>query len=115
MKHKHECAPTPTAESQNKTLKGNASKDIDNSHSHLMEMTDGDSSDADASNINKFGANKTRRWNRPKIDVSVKDMEKAPTRRSSRIYKLNKEKCETQVRKFLTISVLNVTVNIQFL
>ena len=97
MKHKHVCAPTTTAESQNKPLKGNTSKDIGNSHSYLMEMTDGDSSDADASNINKFGANKTRRWNRPKIDVSVKDMEKAPTRRSSRIYKLNKEKCETQV------------------
>ena len=62
-----------------------------------MEITDADSSDADASNVNKFGANKTRRWNRPKIDVSVKDMEKAPTRRSSRIYKLNKEKCATQV------------------
>ena len=101
MKQKHKSAPTTTDESENKTLKGNASKDIDNSQSHLLDMTDADSSDADAPNINKFGANKTRRWNRPKIDVSVKDMEKAPTRRSSRIYKLNKEKCETQVKNIL--------------
>ena len=99
MKQKHKSAPTTSDASENKTLKGNGSKDIDNTQSHLLDMTDADSSDADASNVNKFGANKTRRWNRPKIDVSVKDMEKAPTRRSSRIYKLNKEKCETQVTK----------------
>ena len=97
MKDKKVCAPKTTADSQNKPLKGNTSKDMSNSHRHLMEITDADSSDGDASNVNKFGANKTRRWNRPKIDVSVKDMEKAPTRRSSRIYKLNKEKCATQV------------------
>ena len=80
-------------------MKGNGSKDIDNSQSHLLDMTDVDSSDAEPSNVNKFGSTKTRRWNRPKIDVSVKDMEKAPTRRSSHIYKLHKEKCESQVIK----------------
>ena len=85
--------------SKDKTLKGNGSKDIDNSQSHLLDITDVDSSDAEPSNVNKFGSNKTRRWNWPKIDVSVKDMEKAPTQRSSRIYKLHKEKCESQVIK----------------
>ena len=97
MKQKHVCAPKSTADSQNKPLHGKTSKDFGHSQGNLMEMTDGDSSDADASNVNKFGANKTRRWNRPKMDVSVKEMEKAPTRRSSRIYKLNKEKNASQV------------------
>ena len=97
MKQKHKSAPTTSDASRDKTVKGNGSKDINNSQSNLLDMTDVDSSDAEQFNVNKFGSNKTRRWNQPKTDVSLKDMEKAPTWRSSRIYKLNKEKSESQV------------------
>ena len=52
---------------------------------NLLDTTDTESSDVDPVNMNKFGAKKTSRWNIPKIDVSVKDLEKVPTRRSKRI------------------------------
>ena len=54
---------------------------------NIMERTDTEDSDVDV-NINKFGAKKTSRWHRPKIDVSLKDLEKVPTCRSKRISKL---------------------------
>ena len=47
---------------------------------NIMETTDTDNSDVDGIHINKFGAKKTSRWNWPKIDVSLKDLEKVPTR-----------------------------------
>ena len=59
---------------------------------NIMERTDTEDSDVDFVNINKFGAKKTSRWHRPKIDVSLKDLEKVPTRRSKRISKLENPK-----------------------
>ena len=43
----------------------------------IMERTDTEDSDVDIVNINKFGAKKTSRWHRSKIDVSLKDLEKS--------------------------------------
>ena len=73
-------------------LKYSAIKDTNS-----QDTTDTETSDVDAVNINKFGAKKTSRWNRPKIDVSLKDLEKAPTRRSKRISQLQKEKSQSKV------------------
>ena len=61
---------------------------------NIMETTDTDNSDVDGVHINKFGAKKTFRWNRPKIDVSLKDLEKVPTHQSKRISKLQKDKAQ---------------------
>ena len=71
---------------------------------NIMERTDTEDSDVDVVNINKFGAKKTSRWHRPKIDVSLKDLEKVPTRRSKRISKLQKEKTQSQVNFFLLLT-----------
>ena len=65
---------------------------------NIMETTDTDNSNVDGVHINKFGAKKTSRWNRPKIDVSLKDLEKVPTRRSMRISNLWKDKAQSQVK-----------------
>ena len=62
-----------------------------------MDTTDTETSDVDAVNINKFGPKKTSRWNRPKIDVSLKDLEKIPTRWSKRISQLQKDKSQSKV------------------
>ena len=67
---------------------------------NIMERTDIEDSDVDIVNINKFGAKKTSRWHRLKIDVSLKDLEKVPTHRSKRISKLQKEKTQSQVNFF---------------
>ena len=71
---------------------------------NIMERTDTEDSDVDVVNINKFGAKKTSRWHCPKIDVSLKDLEKVPTRRSKRISKLQKEKTQSQVKIFLLLT-----------
>ena len=71
---------------------------------NIMERTDTDDSDVDGVNINKFGAKKTSRWHRPKIDVSLKDLEKVPTCRSKRISKLQKEKTQSQVKYYLLLT-----------
>ena len=71
---------------------------------NIMERTDTEDSDVDVVNINKFGAKKTSRWHRLKIDVSLKDLEKVPTRRSKRISKLQKEKTQSQVKNFLLLT-----------
>ena len=63
-----------------------------------METTDTENSDVKNVNINKFGSKKTSRWNRPKIDLSLKDLEKVPTHRSKRIHNLQKEKSNSQVK-----------------
>ena len=42
---------------------------------NFMETTDTDNSDVENVNINKSGSKKTSRWNRPKIDLSLKDLE----------------------------------------
>ena len=70
---------------------------------NIMERTDTEDSNVDIVNINKFGAKKTSRWHHPKIDVSLKDLEKVPTRRSKRISKLQKEKTQSQVKFFFII------------
>ena len=75
--------------------------DSDINVKNLLDTTDTESSDVDPVNMNKFGAKKTSRWNRPKIDVSVKDLEKVPTRRSKRISQLQKEKAQSQVKYYL--------------
>ena len=71
---------------------------------NIMERTDTDDSDVDGVNINKFGTKKTSRWHRLKIDVSLKDLEKVPTRRSKRISKLQKEKTQSQVKYYLLLT-----------
>lgn len=84
------------------------------SNANLLDTTDTESSDVDPVNMNKFGATKTSRWNRPKIDVSVKDLEKVPTRRSKRISQLQKEKSQSQVKYYLfqiTLKQCNINVN----
>ena len=65
---------------------------------NIMERTDTEDSDVDIVNINKFGAKKTSRWHRPKIDVSLKDLEKC------QISKLQKEKTQSQVNFFLLLT-----------
>ena len=71
---------------------------------NIMETTDTDNSDVDGVNINKFGAKKTSRWNWPKIDVSLKDLEKVPIHRSKRISKLQKDKTQSQVKYHLLLT-----------
>ena len=68
---------------------------------NIMGRTDTEDSDV---NINKFGAKKTSRWHRLKINVSLKDLEKVPTGRSERISKLQKEKTQSQVNFFLLLT-----------
>ena len=46
---------------------------------------------------NSYGQVKTKRWNRPKKDIPLKDMEIVPTRRSQRISNIRKSR-EQQVR-----------------
>ena len=74
-----------------------SSKTTEGKPEDVTEKSDTDNSEAENVHINKFGAQKTSRWNRPKIDLSVKDLEKVPTRRSKRIHNLQKEKCQSQV------------------
>ena len=71
---------------------------------NIMERTDTEDSDVDIVNINKFWAKKTSRWHRPKIDVSLKDLEKVPTCQSKRISKLQKEKTQSQVNFTLLLT-----------
>ena len=73
-------------------------------NTNFMETTDTDSSDVENVNINKFGSKKTSRWNRPKIDLSLKYLEKVPTHRSKRILNLQKEKSQSQVNMYLLFS-----------
>ena len=70
---------------------------LERNDKNLLDTTDTETSDVDAVNINKFGAKKTSRWNRPKIDVSLKDLEKIPTRQSKRISQLQKDKSQSKV------------------
>ena len=78
--------------------KVNSSERNEERSTNVMEATDTDSSDVEKLNINKFGSKKTSRWNRPKIELPVKDLEKVPTRRSKRIHELKKDKAQTQVQ-----------------
>ena len=76
---------------------------------NFMETTDTDNSDVENVNINKFGSKKTPRWNRPKIDLSLKDLEKVPTCRSKRIHNLQKEKSQSQVNiYYLLLSTFKI-------
>ena len=77
-------------------------------NTNFMETTDTDSSDVENVNINKFGSKKTSRWNRPKIDLSLKYLEKVPTRRSKRILNLQKEKSQSQVNMYLLFSTFKI-------
>ena len=54
------------------------SESTEETNKNVMETTDTDNSDVENVNINKFGSKKTSRWNRPKIDLSLKDLEKVP-------------------------------------
>ena len=94
-------------------------KSTEEINKNVMETTDTDNSDVENVNINKFGSKKTSRWNRPKIDLSLKDLEKVPTRRSKRIHNLQKEKCQSQVNMYLLLSrfkiMLKSTNNISIL
>ena len=77
-------------------------------NTNFMETTDTDSSDVENVNINKFGSKKTSRWNRPKIDLSLKYLEKVPMRRSKRILNLQKEKSQSQVNMYLLFSTFQI-------
>ena len=83
--------------SNKETNKLKSSTSTEPAATNIMERTDTDDSDVDSVNINNFGAKKTFRWHRPKIDVSLKDLEKVPTHQSKRISKLQKEKTQSQV------------------
>ena len=63
-----------------------------------MSMTDTENSDVDTNNVNRFGQNKTSRWNRPKVVVPLKDLEKVPTRRSKCIHDIQRDKSQAQVK-----------------
>ena len=56
--------------------KANIMNALEMNDKNLLDTTDTESSDVDAVNMNKFGAKKTCRWNRLKIDLSLKDLEK---------------------------------------
>ena len=86
--------------SNKETNKVKSSTSMKPAATNIMETTDTDNSDVDGVNINKFGAKKTSRWHCPKIDVSLKDLEKVPTCRSKRISKLQKEKTQSQVKYY---------------
>ena len=86
--------------------KGNILNASEMNDKNILDTTDTENSDVDAVNMNKFGSKKTSRWNRPKIDLSLKDLEKVPTRRSKRISKLQKEKSQSQVKFHLFPTIL---------
>ena len=86
--------------------KANILNASDMNDKNILDTTDTENSDVDAVNMNKFGSKKTSRWNRPKIDLSLKDLEKVPTRRSKRISKLQKEKSQSQVKFYLFPTIL---------
>ena len=90
--------------SNKETNKLKSSTSTEPAATNIMERTDTDDSDVDGVNINKFGAKKTSRWHCPKIDVSLKDLEKVPTCRSKRISKLQKEKTQSQVKYYLLLT-----------
>ena len=87
-----------------KTKKVKSSNSMEPAPTNIMETTDTNNSDVDSVNINKFGAKKTSRWNRSKIDVSLKNFEKVPTRRSKRISNLQKDKAQSQVKYHLLLT-----------
>ena len=88
----------------NKTNNVNSSTSKEPAATNIMQRTDTEDSDVNVVNINKSGAKKTSWWHRPKIDVSLKDLEKVPTCRSKRISKLQKEKTQSQVKCFLLLT-----------
>ena len=90
--------------SEKKNNKVKSSTSTEPAATNIMETTDTDNSNVDGVNINKFGAKKTSRWNQLKIDVSLKDLEKVPTRRSKRISKLQKDKTQSQVKYYLLLT-----------
>ena len=90
--------------SDKETNKLKSSTSTEPAATNIMERTDTDDSDVDGVNINKFGAKKTSRWYHPKIDVSLKDLEKVPTRRSKRISNLQKDKAQSQVKYHLLLT-----------
>ena len=94
-----------TNENGQKVKKFESTEEI---NKNVMETTDTDNSDVKNVNINKFGSKKTLRWNRPKIDLSLKDLEKVPMCRSKRIHNLQKEKCQSQVNMYLLLSTFKI-------
>ena len=94
-----------TNENGQKVKKFESTEEI---NKNVMETTDTDNSDVENVNINKFGSKKTSRWNRPKIDLSLKDLEKVPMRRIKRIHNLQKQKCQSQVNMYLLLSTFKI-------
>ena len=90
--------------SEKKPNKVKSSTSMEPAATNIMETTDTDNSDVDGVNFNKFAAKKTSRWNWPKIDVSLKDLEKVPTHQSKRISKLQKDKTQSQVKYHLLLT-----------
>ena len=90
--------------SEKKTKKVKSSNSMEPAPTNIMETTDTDNSNVDGVNINKFGAKKTSRWNWPKIDVSLKDLEKVTTHQSKRISNLQKDKAQSQVKYHLLLT-----------
>ena len=61
-----------------------------------------------------YGEVRTKRWNRPKVVQSLKELENIPTRRSKRICKLQKEK-DTVVNSFTFIVYINTMIIYKYL
>ena len=101
---KHESCKDLGNDKETNNLKSSTSTEP--AATNIMERTDTEDrgQDVDIVNINKFGAKKTSRWHWPKIHVSLKDLQKVPTRRSKRISKLQKEKTQSQVNFFLLLT-----------
>ena len=61
-----------------------------------------------------YGEVQTKRWNRPKVVQSLKELEKIPTRRNKRICKLQKEK-DTVINSFTFIVYFNTMIIYKYL
>ena len=112
LENKPESSQDLVSDINNKDMK--SSNSTQPGPKNIMDITDTEDSDVDDVHINKFGAKKTSRWNRPKIYVSFKDLEKVPTRRSRRISNLQKAKAQSQVKYNLLMTRYHAAVISQY-
>ena len=75
---------------------------------NVMAVSESENSDADSNNVNRFGENKTSHWNRPKLVVPLKELEKVPTQRSKRIHNIQKEKSQAEVKLMFILSQIYI-------
>ena len=108
LENKPESSQDLASDINNKDMK--SSNSMQPGPKNIMDTTDTEDSDVDSVHINKFGAKKNSRWNRPKIDVSLKDLEK----RSKRISNLQKAKAQSQVKYNLLMTRYHAAVISQY-